>query len=265
MKTSHLLPVSALAVALTVGALAPTDDPRTIEGQAAIVLELYTSQGCYSCPPADRLLKRLGQEASAHGHLLVPLAFHVDYWNYIGWTDPFSSKAWTVRQRRYARTLRQDTIYTPQLVVDGWRQCVGADERSVRREIERAAAVGSSGRIDLEVTPKGDRAIEVRLSARLERRIDPKALEALVVVFESGLVTEVPRGENANKTLENEFVVRRLESAFTLAGNAGATGSGSLRIALDREWQPENLGVAAFLQDPDSLRIYGASALRLNG
>jgi hypothetical protein len=79
-----------------------------------IIIELFTSQGCSSCPPADRLLKRLAGDPR-----VIPLSFHVDYWNYIGWTDPFSSKRWSERQQGYARAFRSNRIYTPQLVVSG--------------------------------------------------------------------------------------------------------------------------------------------------
>ena len=257
----------ALAAVLVPAALFGSDSQASaaaVEGGPAIVLELYTSQGCYSCPPADRLLAKLGDEASAHGRLLVPLAFHVDYWNYIGWTDPFSSKEWTARQRRYRRVLRQRSIYTPQLVIDGWRQCVGSDERTVRLEIDRAAQEASAARIDLHVADDGEGGLEVLVGAELEAAVEASSLEALVVVFQNGLVTAIPRGENASKTLENEYVVRRMERAFTLDGTAGATASGALRVALGEDWDRDHLGVAAFLQDPKSLKIYGASAVRLD-
>ena len=150
--------MSAVAAVLVLAAVSAADSEAStaVEVKPATVLEIYTSQGCYSCPPADRLLARLGEEASAHGRMLVPLAFHVDYWNYIGWTDPFSSQNWTERQRGYARVLNQRSIYTPQLVVDGWRQCVGSDERSVRREIERASREASAARVDLQVVDDGE-------------------------------------------------------------------------------------------------------------
>ena len=256
----------ALATILVPAALFGSDSQvsAAVEGGPAIVLELYTSQGCYSCPPADRLLAKLGDEANAHGRLLVPLAFHVDYWNYIGWKDPFSSKKWTARQRDYGRVLRQRSIYTPQLVIDGWRQCVGSDERTVRLEIERAAREASAARVGLVVSESGKDRLDVLVDAELGPGVDALSLEALVVVFQNGLVTEIPRGENADKTLENEYVVRRMERAFTVAGTAGAIGSGEVRIKLGDGWDRAELGVAVFLQDPESLRIYGASALRLS-
>ncbi|MGH9465120.1 MAG: DUF1223 domain-containing protein, partial [Thermoanaerobaculia bacterium] len=113
-----------------------------------VLLELFTSQGCSSCPPADRLLSRL---AAARGSepVVVPLAFHVDYWNHIGWEDPFSQGRWSARQRAYALAFGRDGVYTPQLVVDGTEELVGSDERAVRRAIERAAAQSRPGWVRL--------------------------------------------------------------------------------------------------------------------
>ena len=119
-----------------------------------MVIELFTSQGCSSCPPADRLLSRLAEEPAYRGKV-VPLAFHVDYWNYIGWTDPFSSPRWSERQRDYGRSLGLGTVYTPQLVIDGRSECVGSQEGDVRREIARALAAPPAGRVELSVSRDG--------------------------------------------------------------------------------------------------------------
>lgn len=257
----YILAVAALASAALSAADAPATEPAV--GTPAIVLELYTSQGCYSCPPADRLLAKLGDEASAHGRQLVPLAFHVDYWNYIGWTDPFSSADWSARQRRYRRALRQRSVYTPQLVIDGWRQCVGSDERTVRREIERAAREAAATTVDLQLTEDGQRRLRVEIEAELGATVDAELLEIFFVVFQNGLVTTVPRGENANKTLENEYVVRRMDRAAIVAAMPGGTHSLTVTTELANDWKRDELGVAVFLQDPDTLRIYGASAAQL--
>ena len=119
-----------------------------------VVIELFTSQGCSSCPPADRLLSRLAEEPAYRGRV-VPLAFHVDYWDYIGWRDPFSSPRWSERQRDYGRSLGLGTVYTPQLVIDGRSECVGSQEGDVRREIARALATPAAGRVELSVSRDG--------------------------------------------------------------------------------------------------------------
>src|SRR5262245_59154605 len=111
----------------------------TAANATPVVLELFTSQGCSSCPPADRVLSMLGSDPSLRARV-VPLAFHVDYWNSIGWTDPFSSSAWSERQSAYAKQLALDSVYTPQIVVNGHDQLNGSDEDGIRRAIDAAAA-----------------------------------------------------------------------------------------------------------------------------
>src|SRR6266545_881299 len=112
--------------------------PAPAGARAAVVVELFTSQGCSSCPPADRLLTRL--PGSIDGVLVLPLAFHVDYWDDLGWRDPFSSADWTARQKRYAAAIAGGHVYTPQLVVQGREDMVGSDRGAVEDAIRRAAA-----------------------------------------------------------------------------------------------------------------------------
>ncbi len=275
-RTTAVIAAAALALgAFAAGPGAPIAAPSPAAGTAtttprapgvsrpAVVLELFTSQGCSSCPPADRLLARLSEERSDDLPRLVPLAFHVDYWNYIGWRDPFSAAAWSDRQRRYARALGVATVYTPQLVVDGREDLVGADERRARRAIARAAAVPAAGRVTLSAVAASDRdpgRLTLQVEAHLDQPIDARELEAWVALFENGLETRVRRGENAHRTLENEFVVRRLERALRLPAEPGATRQARATFALDPTWNRLTLGAAAFLQDPGSLRIHASTA-----
>ena len=231
-------------------AAAPPDGAGTVG-----VLELFTSQGCSSCPPADRLLGQLGRDARLR---VVPLAFHVDYWNYIGWSDPFSSKQWTARQEAYARVFARDDVYTPQLVVNGRTELLGSDEAAILREVD-AASKGPAGRVTLAVAPDGPTRLAVDLSVETPSSIDAKRLDAVVVLYENGITTEVRRGENAGRTLEEDFVVRRLSRAFSLEPKAGAKRQKRVTIDLERSWKAENVGVVVFLQDPDTMRIYGAA------
>src|SRR6185295_6297026 len=118
--------------------------PAAGSSSAPIVVELFTSQGCSSCPPADRLLSTLRSDPR-----VVPLAFHVDYWNYIGWTDPFSSARWSQRQQAYARAFASNRIYTPQLVVNGTSECVGSNEGEGRQRIAKAEAAAADGQVSV--------------------------------------------------------------------------------------------------------------------
>lgn len=226
-----------------------------------VILELFTSQGCSSCPPADRLLTRLAQDRGLAGRV-IPLSFHVDYWDYIGWQDPFASPRWSERQREYGRAFRSNRIYTPQLVVHGKTECVGSQEGVVRKQIAAALAGPPAGRVTLETGPAGEAdRLRVRASAKMETTAGG-SLDLWVAVWETGLETRVGAGENASATLRNDYVVRRLEKALTLPGKAGARDSAEIVLGLDKRWKRGNLGVAAFLQDPATRVIHGAASRR---
>jgi hypothetical protein len=236
---------------------APTEPTVGPGGDAPVVLELFTSQGCSSCPAADRVLASLGHDEGLRGRV-VPLAFHVDYWNYIGWADPFSSADWSARQEAYAHRFKLDSVYTPQIVVNGRSELNGSDEDGIRREIA-AASRGPSGRVALSVARDGGGALAADVSAETPEAIEAGELSLVVVVYESGISTAVKRGENSGRTLENDFVVRRVARAFSFKPVAGAKQAGRVQFDLDPSWKAGNLGVAAFLQDPQTLRIYGAA------
>lgn len=227
-----------------------------------VVLELFTSQGCSSCPPADRLLTRLAKDPKLAGRV-IPLSFHVDYWDHIGWQDPFASPRWSERQRQYGRAFRSNRIYTPQLVVNGRTECIGSQENVVRQQIASALAAPSAGRVILEAGPAGADG-RLRVKAGAERLSAGGGLDLWVAVWETGLETPVGAGENASRKLHNDYVVRRLEKALTLPGKPGAQDSAELVLGLDKRWKRENLGVAAFLQDPETRAILGAAARRLS-
>ncbi len=236
-----------------------------------ILVELFTSQGCSSCPPADRLLSRLAASGKVGEAAIIPLSYHVDYWNYIGWTDPFSSAEWSQRQSSYAHSFDSGRVYTPQVVVNGRRDCVGSNEKCVSEEIERAAREGAAGRLKLELGPGADAG---RLNLEIEALVAAAAAgevlrsgatwSVMVAVFENGLETPVSRGENGGRTLRNSHVVRTLTEAFSLPAHPGARHSGQLRIELDNEWHRQRLGIAVFLQDPVSRHIHGAAVRYLS-
>ncbi len=233
-------------------------------GQArpAVVLELFTSQGCSSCPSADWVLSRLGGEQRPGGPRLVPLAFHVDYWNRIGWVDPFSSPRWSARQRRYAGVFGLRSVYTPQVVVNGSAELVGSHEGRLRDAIAAAVPEHPAGRVRIAGVSleSGSRELVVDLAAELVGPAAGSRTVANLALFESGLVTRVASGENARRTLENDYVVRLLRPAIVFEAGQSA-GRERVRIALAPEWVVGNLGLAVFLQDTKSLEIHAASVL----
>lgn len=170
------------------------------QGSYPAVVELFTSQGCSSCPPADALLSRLATE---HGpNKLLFLAFHVDYWDRIGWVDPFSQPAFTERQQAYARQFGLKNIYTPQAVIGGRSECVGSDANQLRGFLEHERARGRQAGLRVWASVE-DRTAQVAIvvAGRPDSRM-------WIAIAEDGLVTNVKRGENAGATLTNDAVVR---------------------------------------------------------
>ena len=270
--SSRRLLVVALAVAL--GAVLPAagDEARPLEAESpgvrqAVVLELFTSQGCSSCPPADRVLSDLGREERSDGLTLVPLAFHVDYWNRIGWVDPFSSPRWSARQRRYAGVFGLRSVYTPQVVLNGRAELVGSRASRLRSEIPAAVPLEPAGRIEIVRAglEGGASELVVDLAATLHGERPVAGMVANLAVFENGLVTRVESGENARLTLENDYVVRLLRPAIAFEPGGPRSRRERARIGLDPGWVVENLGLAAFLQSSETLEIHAAAVVESLG
>jgi hypothetical protein len=213
---------------------------------AAILVELFTSEGCSSCPPADAALARLDQKQPLPGVRLLVLSEHVDYWNSLGWKDPFSSAQFTARQERYG-----ERIYTPQAIVDGKFDVLGSDEDGIVRAA-KGAALEPHG--SLTATPaSGGRRVHLAVSA-----LPPHgASQVMLAVVEDGLVSKVVRGENAGRTLSHTAVVRALAAVGSIAGSA-SEWSADVEIPKDASWKDAR--IVAFVQDRASLRILAAGA-----
>src|SRR5687767_13376254 len=143
MKRLGLLLLLSAAVVVAVFAI-----PKRNFGDQPVVVELFTSQGCSSCPPADALLRRIASDPDLRGRV-IPLAFHVDYWNHLGWRDPFSQRAWSQRQGDYIRAMKLESAYTPQIVINGKREMVGSSSGAVYRAIEEESRRAADGRVTL--------------------------------------------------------------------------------------------------------------------
>ena len=185
--------VLVLSLCLTVGITAAR------AGERPIVVELFTSEGCSSCPPADALL---GELASRPG--VLALSFHVDYWDQLGWKDPFSSSQATQRQNRYATLLHLATVYTPQIVVDGRWEAVGSDRADVEHALDRAR----SEHREVPVTLALDHG---QAQIKLGPSSNAAAAAVLLIGFDRRHVTAVKRGENGGRTLAHVDVVRGVE------------------------------------------------------
>ncbi len=199
------------------------------------VVELYTSEGCSSCPPADRWLSKLVQIPPQELDVLA-LSFHVDYWDYLGWKDRFGSAEYSERQRKLGANNRQRTIYTPEFFVDG-RETRGAS--AIIDKIRDANSQAAQLELELRVTRDlSELVLDLHSSA------DPATAghaELRYLVYENDLSTDVERGENSGRTLRHQQVVRYLSRPQTLRGN------NRHRIAIDPEWRRENVGVAVLV------------------
>jgi len=228
-----------------------------------VIVELFTSEGCSSCPPADALLKELSEQKKMNGIQVVALEEHVDYWNHLGWKDPYSAAEFSQRQSDYSQVFGTDGVYTPQMVVDGQSELVGSRSLAAREAIQKAAnqpkaeivlvggANSSPGKPAFEVQIKNLEGISVRGETEL-----------WVAVTEKGLQTDVKAGENSGETLKHAAVVRSLRKIDTLRNPAGYDRQ--IQVAVDPGWKKENLAVVAFLAEKSSRKIIGAAATPLN-
>ncbi|HEY7501601.1 MAG TPA: DUF1223 domain-containing protein [Vicinamibacterales bacterium] len=240
-----------LVIALVAAALAvpaTTAAPRT-----PVLLELFTSEGCSSCPPADALLAALLRDQPLPDVEIVPLSLHVDYWDHQGWKDPFSSRAFTARQQAYSRIFGEDRVYTPQMVVDGRDEFTGSDERAARRALASAA---SRPHLPLKVDARVQ-GLSVRLSIDLPAApAETEPIEALVALTEDDLASIVKRGENVGRTLTHVAVVRSLEALGALEREAFVANG---QVALNRGWNAANMRAVAWLQGKKTKHVYGTA------
>jgi len=238
--------IRSAVCALLVAAMALTAD-RSAAGEPLTVVELFTSQGCSSCPPADDLV---GELAGRDG--VLALSEHVDYWDYLGWRDPFAIPTATQRQRDYARRLGPGYIYTPQMVIQGASQVTGSNREAVFNRLDEPE-LGSPLAVDIGRT--GDGRIVITVGAA------PAGEDAVVwlVLFDKEHTTRVSRGENRGREVRNYNVVR----SFTRIGSWN--GEATTITAIMPEAEGIGDGCAAIVQAQNTGRILGAARLDLNG
>ena len=220
-----------------------------------VVLELFTSEGCSSCPPADALISEIGSSTKS----VIPLAYHVDYWNHLGWADPLSSRQWSERQSDYARAMNLDGEYTPQMVIGGAWQCGGSDAGSIERAVAAVRSTSQLGRISIQTNLAAER-LEIKISVQLLSTAATVSRVVMLAIYENGLVSKIGAGENGGREITYDYTVRKLLPAFELDPARRTSVSREITIDLDPSWSLNHLGVAAFIQDPTSLRIEGASS-----
>ncbi|MGA9508098.1 MAG: DUF1223 domain-containing protein [Candidatus Sulfotelmatobacter sp.] len=231
-----------------------------------VVVELFTSEGCSSCPPADLLLQKLVQQQPIADAEIIALEEHVDYWNHDGWIDPYSSSQWTERQQAYADVFKDDP-YTPEAVLNGRSQFVGNNRGEAAAEIRKAAG---GLKAEVRITPlsadeKGSQRFHVSVN-KLAGNNNGDIAEIWLAVTEDGLHSSVSRGENAGHVLQHVATLRSLRKiGIADAHNASVAFSGDTLVKLSPDWNPENLRVVVFVQETKSREILGTALTRLNG
>lgn len=230
----------------------------------AVVVELFTSEGCSSCPPADALLARLDKTQPVEGAEVIPLALHVDYWNHLGWADPFSSRQFSERQGEYAAAFGKDDVYTPQMVVDGVREFNGSNSALAQEAIGRAAREPKGEVLITRATSPSEGFVHISASVeKFPKPADGEAVNVMLALTESGLASDVARGENSGHRLTHVGVVRSLKPLGALPEAPGTTFKAETEVQIDKSWRRENLRAVVFAQERGTRRVLAAGSLKL--
>lgn len=226
---------------------------------AIVIAELFTSEGCSSCPQADEVLSRLVQQQPIANVTVLGMSENVDYWNRLGWVDPFSSPAFSKRQSEYAtQVFRNDGVYTPQLVVDGSLQEVGSDAGGVYRKIVQAAKVPKAAmNIAASLAPDAT-SLQVQIDVQMPPEFAFRGpANVMLAITENNLTSDVRHGENHGRLLRHNSVVRSLQIVGDLTPSTHMW-SKAISLSVAQPWKTENLKVIGFLQEQQDRRIIGA-------
>ncbi len=219
-----------------------------LENKNVAVLELFTSQGCSSCPPADRLVETYTTKDN-----VIVLSFHVDYWDKLGWKDPYSSRQYTQRQYDYADALHSN-VYTPQLVINGQTEMIGSDAGKIDATLNKLFGAGADAALSIKsATPgKGDLKIAFNVSGKTENAL------LNIALVEKKTTTQVKAGENGGATLSGNNVVRNFQTSGSVKD-----GDNNSSIDIPNGLDLNNSSVVLFLQQKGTHKIIAASQMNL--
>jgi hypothetical protein len=241
----NFLPVLSIVFALATSML--TGNPAKPAAQPVVVLELFTSQGCSSCPPADKALQDITQQAARSGQAVYSLSFHVDYWNRMGWQDPFSNKLFTDRQRQYDHALNSQT-YTPQLIINGRQNVIGGQKAKIEQAIQSIQKQPTSAFVGVDGSLARDAkqvTVKYEISTAGSYRIN-------VALIQKEAHTVVKNGENGGRTLVNTNIVRQFKTVD------GSGTSGSVSLPLPTGLPADQTAVLVYVQRIDNGQVIGA-------
>ena len=263
--TTRLVLAGALVAGASLAAAVIGAAPQVASPQSVVVVELFTSEGCSSCPPADALLMELVGKQPVKGALIAGLSEHVTYWDQQGWKDPFSDAGFTARQSEYRAAMELPDIYTPQMIVDGVREFAGHDRAAAIAAIARAAAT-SKPAVQLSwaagrPAPPESRAQPLSLDVRINQQPKSAGAPVFLAIVEDGLSSAVKRGENGGRTLTHAAVTRRLLQI----GTADPNGAFQKAVPIDLKpsWNRPALRVIVFVQARRAGPIVAAGTIGL--
>ena len=241
------------------------DRKAPMTSASPVVVELFTSEGCSSCPPADALLAKLAEKSPLENAQVIALEEHVDYWDDDqGWRDPFSSHDWTTRQYGYAEALGNGNPYTPQMVVDGTKGFSGGRAQQAVQTITEEA---SRAKIPVTLSQGNESKPSTENFSVQVGKLVPSAkggaAEVWLAITETGLHSSVTRGENAGHELQHAAVVRSMRRIGEAKPDRDISFAGDAAVKLRADWKRENLKAVAFVQEKKSLKILGAAEIVL--
>ena len=229
-----------------------------------VIVELFTSEACASCPAADALLARMERTQPVPGVRIIALEEHVDYWNQLGWIDPYAAPQFHARQNEYALAAHVENIYTPQMIVNGQVGFEGDNANRAYEEIGRAAQTPVTS-VDLSTAPNARDPQLLDLTVRISNPRTAKLRDAnlFLAVTESNLVAHVGSGENTGRTIRHSQVVRSFNAIGRIDPKGSSDGQVVSTLRLPQEWRRENLHLVVFIQEKGTFRITGASSIDL--
>lgn len=260
------IPVVCVAVVLSIGACILAFAPQPLRGSDAasdvripVLVELFTSEGCSSCPPADRFLQTLDGQP-VQGAEMIVLSEHVDYWNHIGWKDPYSASFYSQRQSAYAKRFGLDSIYTPQMVVDGTSEFVGSNSGLADKAFRKALSVPKLPVHLSSVSTEASNTLHAHLeTGALDASFGSLEADVYVAVALNRAESQVSAGENAGHRLAHVSVVKSLTKVGAL--KQGQVLAQDVQLKLERGSDSRGLRLIAFVQEPRQGRVLGAAAM----
>jgi len=255
MKTTKILWLANffLVITLSITAFAamyqapPKDTIAKTSGKGFAVVELFTSEGCSSCPPADELLAKLEKESA--GKDLFVLAYHVDYFDRLGWKDTFGSPEYSKRQTQYGQWLGLPQIYTPQVIVNGTSEFIGSEEGSIRNAISTQLGTKATAALKLQWHQTGQ-----NFKVHYQTSGTTKGSNLLIAVIQKAATTRVARGENEGRTLSHVQIVRKLQTE-----KLSADGMGEVSVSLPKDYNEKDWEIIGLLQNQKSGQLMAAT------